>query len=70
MISQNTKWLIGLTVVIVIVGILIFMRGTQENHQSKIGDSINDIAKSADDGAHELKEEIIDEIDDNTTDKK
>jgi hypothetical protein len=70
MMTTNTKWLIGLSAVILVVASLIFMRGTQENHESKMGDSISDIAKSADDGAKELKEEIIDEIDDNTTDRK
>lgn len=63
--SNNKNWLIVIAVILVGIFSVMLFGGTQDNQG---GDSISDIADSAGDGAEEFREEVVDEIDDNTTD--
>lgn len=64
--SNNRIWLILIAVVLVGIFAVMLIESTQKSEGEKIGESISDVFDSAGDGARELREEVIDEIDDNT----
>jgi len=68
--SSNKKWLIAITVILVGIFTVMLMGVPQKTESEKIGDSISDIVDSAGDGIEEFGEEVKDEIDDNTTDRR
>lgn len=63
---SNKKWLIVIAVILVGIFVVLAMESTRKTDGERIGESISDIVDSAGDGAKEFREEVIDEIDDNT----
>ncbi len=63
---SNKKWLIVIAVILVGIFVVLAMESTRKTDGERIGESISDIVDSAGDGAKEFREEVLDEIDDNT----
>lgn len=66
-ISDNKKWLIAITVILVGIFIVLIMNvASPKSRGEKIGTSISGVIDNARDEAEEFREEVIDEIDDHT----
>lgn len=65
MAKSNTGLIVLVLVLIVFVGF--FLTENQPTQRGKIGNSMSEVINSADKGIDEFREEVKDEIDDNTT---
>lgn len=63
---DNKGLLIIIAVILVGIFGVILMEANKKSSGDKISGSISDVVNSADDGIKEFKEEVKDEIDDNT----
>jgi hypothetical protein len=68
-ISRNGVLVLSV-ILLVLVAVSMFAYEDKSVHVDKVSNSIKDVINSADEGVHEFREEIKDEIDDNTRDSK
>ncbi|TVQ83619.1 MAG: hypothetical protein EA357_05605 [Micavibrio sp.] len=67
MTRENKKWLMVIAAILIVIVAIMLIGNTQETRERKVGESIGDVIDSAGDSAKQFKEDVIDKIDDPTT---
>jgi len=67
MTRENKKWLMIIAAILIVIVAIMLIGNTQETRERKVGESIGDVIDSAGDSAKQFKEDVIDKIDDHTT---
>ena len=67
MTRENKKWLMVIAAILIVIVAIMLIGNTQETQERKVGESIGDVIDSAGDSAQQFKEDVIDKIDEHTT---